>query len=396
LAGRAVGTLAQTDEGAIYFEYDPDWLGGGFSISPYHLPLSPGLKRAKPDPFDGLFGVFDDSLPDGWGRLLTDRFFRARGIAPEELTPLDRLAHIGRRAMGALEYHPPADPEEPGALPLDLFTVAQEAEGIVAGSPKEALPELRAAGRSASGARPKVFVTVDPAHQRMSSDLTGAAPGLEHWLIKFRAREDPPDAGAVEQAYAALARSAGITVPVTRLFRTEAGNFFGAQRFDWLAGGTRVHTHSFGGLVHSDFRHPNRDYTELLAVVFDLTRDHRQVEQAFRRAAFNVMACNRDDHVKNFAFQHLPGSGWRLSPAYDLTFSSGVNGQHNLTVAGQGDPGVGDLRALAADAGIDRAGAERMLRDVREAVGTWAVVAEENGVSPATLRTIQGSIERGS
>ena len=388
-----VGIVAETPGREIYFEYSPEWLRGGYSLSPFFLPLAAGVKREESHIFDGLFGVFDDSLPDGWGLLLMDRFFRAKGIAPESLSPLDRLAYIGDQSVGALRYRPAMpDVGAPAQGEVDLGFVGAQAERIVAGSPEEALPALYAGGGSFAGSRPKVFVAYNPATHQLSSDLVSANPGSSQWLVKFRAREDPSDAGCIEHAYAQMAREAGIRMPPTRLFDTPIGQFFGIERFDRTTSGLRVHTHTFGGMVHSHFRHPNRDYSELLALVLTVTRDMSEVEQAFRRAVFNVFAHNRDDHVKNHAFVRNPEGSWRLSPAYDLTFSAGVRGQHNMTILGSPAPGVDELMRLSADAGIHRTTAKQVVDDVAASVKRWPQFAERAGVTNASMSLVQKNL----
>lgn len=386
-ADREVGTLAETPEREIFFEYSPEWLRDGFALSPFYLPLTPGLKREDTLIFEGLFGIFDDSIPDGWGLLLMDRFFRSKGRAPETLSPLDRLSYVGDHGIGLLQYHPVIEGvAAPADGIVDLPVIARQAERIVAGSPEVALPALYAGGGSFGGSRPKVFAAYNPASGQISSDIIDPGPGFEQWLVKFRAKDDSEDAGCVEEAYAQMAGAAGVEMPPTKIFSTSAGRFFGIRRFDRGADGARIFTHTFGGIVHSDFRHPNRDYQEFLGVVFALTKDIGQVEQAFRRAAFNVLSHNRDDHVRNHAFLASASGAWRLSPAYDITHSVGVNGQHNMTVAGTGNPTVKDLLKLASDAGIQRQRARVIVAEVADAVKRWPEFAERAGVSEASTR----------
>jgi serine/threonine-protein kinase HipA len=274
---------------------------------------------------------------------------------------------------------------------MNLSLVAEQAERIVAGSPEEALPALYSGGGSFGGSRPKVFVAFNPASGRMSSEIVAPGPGFEQWLVKFRSKEDSEDAGCVEEAYAQMARAAGVAMPPTRLFATSAGRFFGIRRFDRGADGAPIYTHTFGGIVHSDFRHPNRDYEEFLSVVFDLTKDLQQVEEAFRRAAFNVLAHNRDDHVRNHAFLTSPIGAWTLSPAYDITHSNGINGEHNMTVAGSGKPGVADLLKLADAAGIKRPKAMDIIASVAAAIRRWPEFAENAGVSESSDEKVVAS-----
>ncbi len=390
---RPAGTIAETPECEIFFEYAPEWLRSGFPLSPFFLPLTPGLKREDTLVFEGLFGIFDDSIPDGWGRLLMDRFFRSKSTLPESLSPLDRLSYVGDLGVGAIRYHPVIPGVTSAAAGvMNLSHVAEQAERIVAGSPEEALPALYSGNGSFGGSRPKVYVAFNPTSGQMSSEIVASGPGFEQWLVKFRSQEDSEDAGCVEEAYAQMARAAGVAMPPTKLFATSIGRFFGIQRFDRGQAGARIYMHTFGGMVHSDFRHPNRDYQEFLSVVFDLTKDFRQVEQAFLRAAFNVLAHNRDDHVKNHAFLASPRGEWTLSPGYDITHSNGVNGEHNMTVAGSGNPGAGDLLKLATSAGIKRPKAKDIIASVAATIRRWPEFAENAGVSETSSRRVSASL----
>lgn len=393
-AGREVGVLAETPAREIYFEYDAEWQARGFALSPYHLPLAPGLHRERTGIFGGLFGVFDDSLPDGWGLLLMDRFFQSKGRRPEELSPMDRLAYIGHGGMGALDYRPLLEEAVAHQAWVNLSDIASQAERIAAGSPEDVLPALLAAGGSSGGSRPKAFVSYHPKSGRISTDVLQPGKGFEHWLVKFRAKEDPRDAGCIEAAYADMARHAGVVMPTTRIFPTPMGNFFGIQRFDRQAGGHRFHIHTFGGMIHASFREFNRDYREFLGTVLYLTRDFRQVEQAFCRAAFNVLAHNRDDHVKNHAFVADKAGQWTLAPAYDLTKSVGIRGQHNMTVMGNGNPGLDDLRKLAEDAGFEKTKATQIMDEVRAAVSDWPAFAKAHGVGNASRKAVSEALKR--
>lgn len=340
--GVRVGRIALTPDGLCGFEYDADYLQTGVSISPYFLPLQSGLMVAKRDPFRGNFGVFDDSLPDGWGSLLLDRYLREKGIDPYRLNILERLSLAGSMGRGALEYRPDESVVASGDLP-DFNRLAAEAEEILNSRETAGSVEMfyRYAG-SSGGARPKVFVKVD---------------GRE-WLVKFRASSDPQDVGEVEYRYSLLARKCGIRMPETRLFD---GKYFGVERFDRTPQG-KIHTVSATGLLHADYRIPSLDYGVLLKVCLNLTKDMEEVYDLFRLMAFNVAISNRDDHAKNFSFQ-LIGGEWKLSPAYDLLPSSGFNGYHTTTVNGQGDPTTDDLLAVGSTVGLQK---QRMTEIIEE------------------------------
>jgi serine/threonine-protein kinase HipA len=379
-----VGTLARVERRGIFFEFSPEFLTTRFELSPWKLAAVPGLVEHRDRSFGPIFGVFDDSLPDGWGLLLMDRRLRRAGRDPARVSVLDRLALLGARTMGALTYHPPADEADEPSL-LDLDELAHQAEEVLSGTADEVLPELERAGGSPGGARPKVVVGVKGS-QVMTGDVD-LPEGFEHWLVKFSAKADLARNGPVEHAYMRMAEAAGITVPPTRLF-TRARHF-GVRRFDRRPGNRRLHMHTFGNMIHSDFRVPSVDYDTLLRVTGALTRDQRAVEETFRRMVFNLAAHNRDDHVKNFAFLMDEHGEWTLSPAYDLCFSHGPGGEHTMTVAGEGrEPGRDHCLRLASTHGISPARAAELIDEVRSAVTRWPEWAAASHVAKRRTQEI--------
>ena len=342
--GAKVGRIALTPDGLCAFEYDAEWLASGVSISPYYLPLRREVFVAKRTPFNGNFGVFDDSLPDGWGNLVLDRYLRSQGKDPARLTALQRLALVGSTGRGALEYRPDMSVVSEDAA-VDLDKLAAEAEKILTTEYNGVgLDELYKYAGSSGGARPKVFVKID---------------GRE-WLVKFRASTDRPDAGEIEYRYSLLAKECGIKMPETRLFE---GRYFGVERFDRISEG-KIHTVSAAGLLNANYREPSLDYSGLLKLCLNLTRNMEQVYALFRQMVFNVLIKNRDDHAKNFSFQ-LIGGEWRLSPAYDLLPSDGFNGYHTTTVNGSGDPAEKDILALADEARLSRSRATDIIEEIK-------------------------------
>ncbi len=259
-----VGTLAEQDR-RVYFEFDSAFRENPLPISPLKLPVRPGLFEHVDRDFAQVFGVFDDSLPDGWGLRLMDREFRKRGVDPATLSVLDRLAYIGTRAMGALTYHPPAPGDEEEPLWIDLDALARQAERILKGSAEALLPALRIAGGSPGGARPKVLVGVrNDGH--LIAGTAELPEGYRHYLIKFPSEVDSREMGAVEAAYARMAERAGIRLPRTRLFDTDDGRrYFGAERFD-RAGNLRMHMQTLSGFLHANHRLPSLEYEGFLKV----------------------------------------------------------------------------------------------------------------------------------
>ncbi len=366
--GRIVGRLAETPEKLLAFEYNTEWLSHGFSISPFHLPLEKRVFVALRDPFDGNFGVFNDSLPDGWGRLLIDRMLRKKGIDPFAISTLDRLSIVGTNGMGALEYKPEEQLVDNVEID-DLNTLAREAEKILNEEyDGRKLEELVKLGGSSGGARPKVLLNIDG----------------EEWIIKFPASIDPKNIGKQEFDYMAAANKAGLITPETKLFD---GKFFGAKRFDrktivkkiseTFAGKTteknisltkKVFMISASGLLNSSHRIPTLDYNNLMQATLELTRDFREIEKMFRLMCFNVFSHNRDDHSKNFSFLYDDGK-WSVAPAYDLVFAGGMGGEHATMIDGEGrNPSEANILSVAKKVGLDECRANEIMNEVKTAV----------------------------
>ena len=385
-ARRKVGRLAVVNR-QIVFEYDPQFLSSGIEISPLKLPLKPGVS-ACPDPvFDGLYGVFNDSLPDGWGRLLLDRSVEKHGIDRRQLNALDRLAYVGSRGMGALSYVPDHSDGADTDSPLALDRLARQTALVLAGEHEEVFEELLRLSGSSAGARPKIVAQVSADKSAIIHGQEGLQPHFEHWMIKFASTQDPRDVGAVEYAYSLMARDGGIDMRETHLFRTKKRAYFGTKRFDRVAD-RRVHVHSLSGLIHADHRVPSLDYDTVLRVGLLLTKSIVEVEKVFALACFNVLAHNRDDHAKNFSFLLTDRHEWAFAPAYDLTFSYGPGGEQSTMVMGEGRrPDAGHLLALGKKHALKKA--PKILERVREAVARWRVHAKEAGVSARSAAAIE-------
>lgn len=388
---RKVGRLAYKDR-QILFEYDASFLNSGIEISPIKLPLRPGVSIADTAIFDGLFGVFNDSLPDGWGRLLLDRAVEKHGVQRGQLSPLDRLAYVGRHGMGALSYEPELGQHSGDDSVLSLDTLAEESAAVLAGENEEVIEELLQLNGSSSGARPKIVAQVSADKKRIIHGRQELQPGYTHWIIKFPSSQDARDAGAIEYAYSLMAKVAGVEMPETYLFRTRKNRYFGTKRFD-RDGDARIHMHSLAGLIHADHRTPTLDYDMVLRVTQALTRNIQEAEKAYALACFNVLAHNRDDHVKNFSFLLNAGNEWSFAPAYDLTFSYGPGGEQSMLVMGEGkNPGVVQLQSLGKQHGLKNA--PRILEKVKTAVANWPRHAEQAGVSRKSTKEIADNIQQ--
>ncbi len=380
-----VGTLAQKDK-KIYFEYDKAFLKTGIELSPYKLPLKAGLFRCDDDTFEGLWGLFADSLPDGWGRLLMDRHLMRLGVNPNSLTALDRLAYVGKYGMGALSYEPQKDVEELGFNEIVLDDLAKSSEEILEGSSDKMVDELLALGGSSGGARPKVLVQLSADHTQIVHGKEKLKEGFSHYIVKFASSLDSKEIGAIEYAYSLMAKEAGLEMTNTVLLEGRRGRYFAIERFDRM-GDKRVHMHSVAGLTHSDFRFPKLDYDDLLRLTLHLTKSMVEVEKMFRLACFNLFAHNRDDHAKNFSFLMDEKGVWRLSPAYDITFSFGLGGEHSTMYLGEGkNPTKKHLLELGKRHGLKKA--NFIIDEVERAVKKWEEFASEVKLSRKTIQEI--------
>jgi serine/threonine-protein kinase HipA len=383
----SVGRLAIRN-GIIYFQYDEEFVNAGLEISPFRLPLKRGVIELSSTPFDGLAGVFSDSLPDGWGRLLFDRMIRTYGLLPTDVSPLDRLAHVGLHGMGALVYEPDNSPDVPQDK-VDLDQLAIQTKKVLEGSSEEVINELLALNGSSAGARPKALIGVDSKRKNISYGAQNLGENFEHWLVKFSNSQDGPDSGAIEYVYALMAAEAGISMPEVHLFPSQKGSgYFAVKRFD-REGNKRLHMHTVSGLLHSNFRLPSLDYEDLLTLTATLTRDIREVEKMYRLAVFNVMAHNRDDHAKNFSFLMDETGNWKLSPAYDLTFSAGPGGEQSTMVLGEGrNVTTKHLVKLGNEAKLSIEFIEDVIEQTRSAISKWLRLSKDCGVNKSNRELI--------
>lgn len=343
---RKVGTLSMGSHSCCQFEYDTTWLRDGFSISPLQLPLKAGLFSAKWQPFNGNFGVFEDSLPGGYGEHLLRKVLHREGVDYGSLTPVQRLSLVGNSGMGALCYVPESKiGKRESTLTLDeMQALALE---VLSERTNEGSDILLAGSGNAGGARPKCLY----------SDANG------HWLVKFRHTFDPQDIGLQEYHYNEVAQRAGIVVPESCLME---GEYFATRRFDIDEQGNRLHMATASGLLNEPLTPPKMDYHSLLQLTGYLTQSPEAVEQQFRRMVFNHYAHNFDDHARNFSFLCRDGS-WELAPAYDLTNDQTL-GEHATTVNFKGLPADEDLIIVGMNTKMTRNRCLQIIDEVKEAI----------------------------
>ncbi len=363
----------------IFFEYDREFLKQGLELSPFKLKLQPGVISTNDFLYEGLFGIFNDSLPDGWGRLLLDRKLMNLGYNPGGFSPLDRLCFVGKHGMGALQFEP-ENPDGKSFSPKDLDKIADEIKKFQDEDDDRYIDDLLRLGGSSAGARPKILI-------RNRED---------DWIVKFRSSIDPSDISSIEYAYHLMAVKAKVDVPNAKLFPSRKTiGFFGVKRFD-REKGKPIHMHSMSGLLHADHRIPSLDYETIMKATLFLTRDVRECKKQFRAAVFNVLSHNRDDHSKNFSFLMDKKGKWIVSPSYDLTFSSGPGGEHSTMVMGEGkNPGLQHLLKLAEIADIKKDEACEIIDETIAAVSEWDCFAEESKVGRTSSKLIKSAIQSG-
>ncbi len=388
-----VGRLASNNR-QIYFQYHNSFIEQNLNISPFHLPLKSNIFSFDYTLFEGLGGVFNDSLPDGWGRLLFDRFARSSGVLPSDIGTLDRLTHIGLNGLGALVYEPYHNIQE-SSDNINLDKLAEQAREVLEGTSDEVLQDLLALNGSSAGARPKALIGLNNDYKKIIHGTHDLPDGYTPWIAKFSNSQDGYDAGAIEYVYALMAKKAGILMPDVNLFPAKKGSgYFAVKRFD-RNGKQRLHMHTACGLLHSDFRVPSLDYEDLIALTSALTKDAREIEKLYQLAVFNVLAHNRDDHSKNFSFLMDAKGKWKLSPAYDLTFSSGPHGEQSTMVMGEGrNPSVDHLVKLGYEAKISKARISEIIDQTQTALASWKVLAKKHGVSIGNISLINNKIHR--
>lgn len=346
--GQTVGYLAELEEGVFGFQYDENWCKNGFSISPFSLPLHRDIFVSKSKHFEGLYGVFWDSLPDGWGELLVKRYLAKKSINYDRLSPLTKLSLVSESGLGGLTYEPSQFSGEK-VQAVDYDRLAEEVKAVL-NDEADDLDEVYRLGGSSGGARPKAHITMDS----------------DEWIVKFPCRIDPPDIGEREYCANEEAKACGINVNEFRLFPSRiCSGYFGAKRFD-RSGNKRKHIISLAAVLETTHRQPNLDYGHLFRVIESICPDKEEMYEAFCRMCFNVYYGNKDDHSKNFAFLFNEETwGYQLSPAYDLTQTLDKF-EHEMTVNRAGNPNDDDLLTLAKEFRLSLSECRKIMKKCKE------------------------------
>ncbi len=405
-----VGATALDPKLGFYvFTYDPQFGKSGIELSPIHMPADseekPHIFTDLPEAtYKRLPAMLADALPDDFGNALIDRYMADKGIPKSKISAIDRLAYMGNRSMGALEFKPTRGPKTRKPTALEIGSLVDEARKAVSGSlesddhAKAALRSIIEVGTSAGGARAKAVIAWNASTQEIRSGQLEAPDGFEHWLLKFDGMGNDRDLGAsqsygrIEYAYYLMAKAAGINISESRLFQENGRAHFMTKRFDREAGHVKHHVQTLCAMDHIDYRKKSTNsYEQFFLVIQNLKLGHEAAVEAFRRMVFNVMARNCDDHSKNFSFLLRKGGAWELAPAYDVTFAHNPNSewthQHLMSVNQKfKDVTVDDFMAVADRFGVGEA--KGMIEDVRDVIKNWRAYAEQASLSDAETTRI--------
>jgi serine/threonine-protein kinase HipA len=409
--GEFVGAAALDPVLGFYvFAYDPKFGKSGIELSPLHMPLNntanPYIFTDLPEvTYKRLPALLADALPDDFGNALIDRYMAEKGIPKSQITALDRLAYMGKRPMGALEFKPTRGPKTQKPTALELNSLVTEARKAVKGTidgddhAKAALRSIIDVGTSAGGARAKAVIAWNAKTEEIRSGQVDVPPGFEHWLLKFdgigtdRELGSSQDYGRIEYAYYLMAQKAGIHMSECRLFEENGRSHFMTKRFDREKGHIKHHIQTLCAMSHLDYKKKSTNsYEQLFMTMKQLALNHEAAVEVFRRMVFNVMGRNCDDHTKNFSFLLRKGGAWELAPAYDVTFAHNPTGewtsQHLMSVNGKYKDFISDdLYAVADRFGVGEASS--IIKEVRDAIKAWPVLAKKSGIAKEEINRIK-------
>jgi serine/threonine-protein kinase HipA len=411
LWGRTIGAVSlATGEQVADFQYDPAFVSSGIQLSPLVMPLSRQLYRFPELPretFHGLPGLLADSLPDKFGNALINAWLAGQGRSPDSFNAVERLCYTGSRGMGALEFVPMSGPRMQQSTQVDIQALVALASDVLANRNQfassladegkaEALKDILRVGTSAGGARAKAVIAWNRQTNEVRSGQVSTESGFAYWLLKFdgvsgnrdRELDDPQGYCAIEYAYYLMATAAGIDMFESRLLEEGGRRHFMTRRFDRGDDGDKLHMQSLCALAHFDFNQAGAySYEQALLVIRQLGLPMQAREEQFRRMAFNIIARNQDDHVKNIAFLMDRRGQWSLSPAYDVTYSYNPQGAwtatHQMTLNGKRDGfTLDDFIQCGKNAGLKRGRAETIVSEVQATVSRWPEFAEAAKVAP--------------
>lgn len=414
LWGTTIGYLHRQDNGLIGFQYDESFIPSGIEVSPIRMPLSDttySFPTLPEETFSGLPGMLADSLPDKFGKIVIERYLENQGRDKNSLTALEKLCYTGQRGMGALEYEPSTDIVDINEeVDIDALTklaadILSEREKLNIKYDDKMIAQLMQGSSSVGGARAKTLIALNPETNVVRSGQINAGEGFEYWLLKFDAIDNNKDKDKepdnkeytrIEYAYYLMAKAAGIKMSECRLFKENGHAHFMTKRFDRKGTkGEKLHMQSLCAIAHMDFNSPRMySYEDTFSIMRQLKLPHTDFIQLYKRMLFNEYAKNYDDHTKNVTFLMDKKGVWRLSPAYDMTFSfnpssTWVN-SHQMLINGKADEiTMDDFIKVAEKAGIKQDEREKCIKQVKKAISKWQEFAQEAELSPKNAERIK-------
>jgi len=403
--GKKVGTLLYKD-GRIYFAYDDAFKALKLEISPIKLPLSftgTYVNNDEKEYYEGLPGVFHDSLPDKFGTRIIERYFESKGIPTHTLSIVQKLMFVGNKGMGALSYRPSEklldDHDNDELINIDEF--ARNAQKVINGKSLEVIDGILSfmdSAASAGGARAKAVIGFDPDSEKMIYGLKSKLPTpYEHWLIKFDEFDEKgksKEYTKLEYLYMQMASEIGIDIPKIKLLNHGSFSHYMIKRFD-RENNERIHLHSLAAMTHSNINTPKHySYDNLLRLTRKITGSQNEVEEQFKRMVFNIVGRNQDDHAKNFSFMMDKKGKWKISPAYDITYSKGegYTKEHQLSLKGKTDNFTkSELLSFASDHSISLRWAEGVVDEIAEKFSSFSKRCEALGISKEKAERIAKS-----
>lgn len=417
LWGKKIGAVSwDSNKNIAYFEYETSFVKSGIEISPITMPLSKQIysfPALNPITFHGLPGLLSDSLPDKFGNALINVWLAKEGRLPESFNFVERLCYIGNRGMGALEFKPSQGPAYGTFKKINIESLVELASEILSkrnslntsfssSKKNEALHDILKVGTSAGGARAKAIIAWNPKTQEVRSGQIKAETGFSYWILKFdgvtenidREQEDTKGYGLIEYVYYKMALKAGIQISECRLLHENGRSHFMTKRFDRSDDGEKIHMQSLGGLAHYDFNQAGAySYEQAIQIIRKLGLSMMAIEEQFRRAVFNIIARNQDDHVKNIAFLMNESGKWKLSPAYDIVYSYNSFGMwtrmHQMSLNGKRDKfDKNDFIEFAKTISMNKGRAKTIILQVQDALSNWAKYARDVNISNDVIMKI--------
>ncbi len=399
---KKVGTLLE-DEGSIFFQYDKDFVASGLQISPIKLPAKDALYINNDHKYlyQGMAGVFFDSLPDTHGMAFIDRYFERQGMKSYEITLLHKLSFIGDRGMGALTYLPKE--HEENILRLDIINAKDAYEKMKKDmdDKNSSIADLMNILDSVSpvgGGRPKMLVQYDKRSKMIKINTKNLEKGCTRAIIKFdEVYEGVGSIGLtkLECIMMGMAKEVGIKTAEFELIEENGSYHLLVERFDRTQDDEKIHMCTASGLMHIDISIAQvTTYEHLLMLTKRVCKSQEDVEELFKRMVLNVLVFNFDDHAKNFAFLMDKSGKWTLSPAYDITYSKGLAKQHMTTVGGKAlNITRADILKIATAYSIKSAVANKIIDVSIKVAETFRERAEALGLEDSDIETYKSDID---